>query len=51
MIQPVQNIPPNTEQGRSLSPKTLQAMGYKRVHGYTVRCEATKPKRSRWCDN
>ena len=51
VIQTVQKRIIRTELGVKLSPKTLQAMGYKRVHGYTVRCEAPKPKRSRWCDN
>ena len=37
-----------TENKSQLTDETLQHMGYKRVHGYIVRAEQTKPKKSRW---
>ena len=37
-----------TQSTSQLSPKTLQQMGYKRVHGYIVKAEPSKPKKTRW---
>ena len=37
-----------TQPASHLTPKTLQQMGYKRVNGYIVRAEPSKPKKTRW---
>ena len=43
-----QNTPQASTSTSQLTPDTLKRMGYKRVHGYIVRAEPSKPKRSRW---